>query len=266
MTCRYEERRVADPLRVLRGVYEFAGSAGPQRFSVDRVSSGFGCAGSHDPSFDRRRESVRRAARAPREDPRRQGAGGEREMRIAQIIDALQVSGGAERLQLLFAETVAHSDVELTIITLRHNDPEMVDALERLGVRVVSFPSRRFLSPARAVALLRFLRRESFDVVHTHLVRSTVLGVLAGRAAAIPTVATLHNTRTKTASTRGAARCRRVRAPVTPPTAWSRLDGRRRASSARGCAAGTSTSFRTAWTKAARSRLRSATRSAAIWA
>lgn len=116
-------------------------------------------------------------------------------MRIAQIIDALQMSGGAERLQLLFAETVADAGVELTVITLRRNDPEMVAALEALGVRVVSFPSRRFLSPARAVALLRFLRRESFDVVHTHLVRSTVLGVLAGRAAAIPTVATVHNTR-----------------------------------------------------------------------
>lgn len=37
MTCRYEEL-VADPLRVLRGVYEFAGSAGPRHFPVDRVS------------------------------------------------------------------------------------------------------------------------------------------------------------------------------------------------------------------------------------
>jgi glycosyltransferase involved in cell wall biosynthesis len=116
-------------------------------------------------------------------------------MRVAQVIDALQASGGAERLQMLFAETVAGSEVELTVITLRRSDPKVVERLEALGARVVSFPARRFVSPSRALELLLFLRREGFDVVHTHLVRSTVLGVLAGRAAAIPTVATLHNTR-----------------------------------------------------------------------
>jgi glycosyltransferase involved in cell wall biosynthesis len=116
-------------------------------------------------------------------------------MRVAQVIDSLRMSGGAERLQLLFAKAVAGSDVALTVITLRVSDPGMVSALEALGVRVVAFPAGSFLSPARALRLTRFLRRESFDVIHTHLVRATVLGILAGRAAAIPTVATLHNTR-----------------------------------------------------------------------
>ena len=116
-------------------------------------------------------------------------------MRVAQVIDSLRMSGGAERLQLLFAKAVAGSDVALTVITLRGSDPGMVSALEALGARVVSFPAGSFLSPARALRFTRFLRRESFDVIHTHLVRATVLGILAGRVAAIPTVATLHNTR-----------------------------------------------------------------------
>jgi L-malate glycosyltransferase len=116
-------------------------------------------------------------------------------MRVVQIIDGLHAFGGAERLQLLFAETVVDSNVQLTVVTLRQSDPAVVKQLESLGVRVLSFPARRFWSPRRAYQLLRFLRSEPFDVVHTHLVRATVLGVLLGRAAAISTVATLHNTR-----------------------------------------------------------------------
>ena len=100
-------------------------------------------------------------------------------MRVVQIIDGLHSHGGAERLQILFAETAVDSDVELTVITLRESDPAVLKELESLGVRVISFPARRFWSPRRAIALLRFLRSEPFDVVHTHLVRATVLGVLA---------------------------------------------------------------------------------------
>jgi glycosyltransferase involved in cell wall biosynthesis len=116
-------------------------------------------------------------------------------VRIVQVIDSLRVAGGAERLQRLFAEAVSDLDVELTIVTLRESQPDAVAPIESLGVRVVAFPSRGFLSPTRAVRLLRFLRREAFDVIHTHLVRATILGVIAGRIASIPTVATLHNTR-----------------------------------------------------------------------
>jgi glycosyltransferase involved in cell wall biosynthesis len=116
-------------------------------------------------------------------------------MRVAQIIDGLRLSGGAERLQLLFAEAVADTDVELTVVTLRPGPARASEALEAFGARVVEFPAKRFAAPTRALRLARFLRREAFDVVHTHLVRSTILGTVAGRVASIPTVATLHNTR-----------------------------------------------------------------------
>lgn len=116
-------------------------------------------------------------------------------MRVVQVIDSLRVAGGAERMQRLFAEAVSGLDVELTIVTLRESQPAAVAPFGSLGVRVVAFPSRGFLSPTRALRLLRFLRRGAFDVLHAHLVRATILGVLAGRAASIPTVATLHNTR-----------------------------------------------------------------------
>ncbi len=116
-------------------------------------------------------------------------------MRLVQIIDSLRIGGGAERLQQSFARAVAGSGVEITVITLREGELRARQALEALEVRVVPFPARRFLSPARASRVLGFLRAERFDVAHTHLVRATVLGVPAARAAGIPTVTTLHNTR-----------------------------------------------------------------------
>jgi glycosyltransferase involved in cell wall biosynthesis len=116
-------------------------------------------------------------------------------MHVVQVIDELRTSGGAERLQWSFAEAVQDLDIDLTVMTLHENDPRCVSELEALGVRVVCFPAARFLSLRRAFQFSRFLRNNHFDVAHVHLVRSTVLGCLAARAAGVPTVATIHNTR-----------------------------------------------------------------------
>jgi glycosyltransferase involved in cell wall biosynthesis len=116
-------------------------------------------------------------------------------MRVVQIIDELRASGGAERLQLTLAEALETSDVELTVLTLHDNDPEFEQALRDRGAHVASFPASRFGSARRAFRLARFLRSEHIDVLHTHLVRSTILGGIAGSLAGIPIVTTLHNTR-----------------------------------------------------------------------
>ncbi len=118
-------------------------------------------------------------------------------MRIAQIIDRVHVTGGAERLQHTFAEALDPRLVELTVITLREF-PDSEAELRDRGVRVVTFPARSFADPRRAHALLRFIRGERFDLLHAHLVRSTVLAGLAGELTRTPLVVTLHNTRRST--------------------------------------------------------------------
>jgi glycosyltransferase involved in cell wall biosynthesis len=115
-------------------------------------------------------------------------------MRVAQVIDRVHVSGGAEHLQYTFAEALDPRIVELTVITLRDSLPEAVAALRDRGVRVVAFPSRAFADPKRARELVRFVREERFALLHAHLVRATVLAGLAGRLTGTPVVATLHNT------------------------------------------------------------------------
>jgi glycosyltransferase involved in cell wall biosynthesis len=115
-------------------------------------------------------------------------------MRVAQIIDGLRPAGGAERLQRSFAEAVRGQDIELTVVTLHQDDIEAERELEALGAKVVNFTARRFASARRALALQRFLKEERFDVLHAHLVRSTILGSLAARTVGMPMVATIHNT------------------------------------------------------------------------
>jgi glycosyltransferase involved in cell wall biosynthesis len=116
-------------------------------------------------------------------------------VRVAQIIDALRPAGGAERLQRSFAEAVQGRSVDLSILTLGRNDPCTVEAIRDMGVTVKAFPARSFVSPRRARNLFRYVREEGFDILHTHLVRSTLLGGLAGRISGVPVVSTIHNTR-----------------------------------------------------------------------
>ncbi len=116
-------------------------------------------------------------------------------MRVLQMIDEMRLGGGAEQLQCSLAAAVRGSGVELVVLTLHENEARAEAELRALGATVVSLPSRRFASPTRAVRLARFVRSGDFDVIHTHLVRSTILGALVGRAAGIPVVTTLHNTR-----------------------------------------------------------------------
>jgi glycosyltransferase involved in cell wall biosynthesis len=114
-------------------------------------------------------------------------------MRVVQIIDGLRLAGGAERLQQTLVEATRPLGIDVTMVTMGSDEAASVREMEALGVRVVRFPARRFLSPGRALRLRRFLREERFDVAHTHLVRSTVLGAAAARSVGTPVVATIHN-------------------------------------------------------------------------
>ncbi len=115
-------------------------------------------------------------------------------MRVAQIIDRIRLVGGAERLQTTLAEEMEHRDIDLSVLTLHENDSEAERRIRELGVEVHAFPAKRFWSPRRLLRLAAYMRERRFDVVHSHLVRSTMLGLPVARACGSATVATLHNT------------------------------------------------------------------------
>ncbi|MCB0208055.1 MAG: glycosyltransferase [Anaerolineae bacterium] len=115
-------------------------------------------------------------------------------MHVVQIIDGLHY-GGAQKMQVVLAQEMRRRNVKLTVISLRDETEGATTAqeLRDLGARVAFFPGNRLFDPGRIWRMVRFLRQESFDIVHAHLTYANILGTLTGRLAGIPTIASLRN-------------------------------------------------------------------------
>ena len=115
-------------------------------------------------------------------------------MHIIQIIDLLKF-GGAQKLLITFAAECRVRQIDLTIISVSHkNEPRIIDELKALGAQVHSIPTLGILFDLKRFwQLVKLLRREPADIIHTHLTISNVIGTLAGKIVGVPTVASLHN-------------------------------------------------------------------------
>jgi glycosyltransferase involved in cell wall biosynthesis len=112
-------------------------------------------------------------------------------IKILQIIDLLQW-GGAQKMQVFLAEQLQNRDVELTIVSLNASMGSPVpEILRQRGMRVVVFPFPKFLSFRSFWRLFDFIRREKFDLIHTHLTYSNILGTIIGRMTGTPVIASL---------------------------------------------------------------------------
>lgn len=95
--------------------------------------------------------------------------------------------GGAERLivdVVRAAKNEGHCDPQVAVLTdagdLRHE-------FSGSGVPVRSLGIERALQAPLAIArLTRLIARERFDVVHTHLIHASAIGLLAGKLARVP--------------------------------------------------------------------------------
>ena len=123
-------------------------------------------------------------------------------MRIAHLIDALGW-GGAQTLLLTFAESAQKYDVETMVIGVKPDRKKspLPDLIRENGARVISLTHRKIYDPAAVPTIVRLLKKEKIELVHTHLSHSNIYGCFAGKIVHIPSVATLHNTHTNTYST-----------------------------------------------------------------
>lgn len=114
-------------------------------------------------------------------------------MHIVQLIDALSW-GGAQKLILTFAEASAQA-TKITVIGLRPKSPDVsfTGELEALGVKVIEMDALGLFNVKRILQLVRFLRAEKVDAIHTHMIYSNIIGSLAGWLSGVPVVTTLHN-------------------------------------------------------------------------
>jgi glycosyltransferase involved in cell wall biosynthesis len=124
-------------------------------------------------------------------------------IRVLQLIDSLAL-GGAERVVTLLATNINRERFEIVPCILKSSGPLEAE-LKAAGVpcRVLGFQRRSILTgPLFAVDVLRILtalkeilRDLSIDIIHTHLLDSTLIGIIAARSLGTPAICvTIHST------------------------------------------------------------------------
>ena len=113
-----------------------------------------------------------------------------RPLRVAVLITRLE--GGAGVLALRGAMALDPRSYQLTIIT-GQGSSRLLSEARAAGLTVMAEPALRTpIDPVRDVVALRrlevLLRRERFDVAHTHTAKAGTLGRLAARRAAVPRI------------------------------------------------------------------------------
>jgi glycosyltransferase involved in cell wall biosynthesis len=109
-------------------------------------------------------------------------------------VHRLRGVGGSERHLLTLLPALRARGVDARFLGLDVGDPgPFYDQLRQAGVPFERARSPRDVDPLLAAALIRAVRRERPDVVHTHLVHADVYGALAALAGRVALVSTKHN-------------------------------------------------------------------------
>src|ERR1700682_188698 len=101
-----------------------------------------------------------------------------RRIRVAYCLDSFAI-GGTELNAVRTAEALDPDRIELCIFHLQTHGP-LRSRYERLGVPMTHMPIPNLYSPRTAVQgmrLVRLLRRENVDVVHSHDVYCNIFAV-----------------------------------------------------------------------------------------
>ena len=113
-----------------------------------------------------------------------------RRRKVFYLVDSLNV-GGTETQAVELALRLPVSEYEIMMGCLRAQGP-LLEKLRGSAVKVREFhPSGGLDSAAglyELIRLARYLRREKFDVVHTHDLWSNLMGVPAARLAGVPAI------------------------------------------------------------------------------
>jgi glycosyltransferase involved in cell wall biosynthesis len=110
-------------------------------------------------------------------------------MKILMLVDGIgPTTGGGERMAAGLASTLATRGHEIVLCVTRVSSPEHRKPLERAGVRVLSLERRGRLRFWAFRPLVKLLRGEEIQVIHSHKFGSNVWGVLLGRLCRVPVV------------------------------------------------------------------------------
>jgi glycosyltransferase involved in cell wall biosynthesis len=117
-----------------------------------------------------------------------------RRLRVLYLIDHVGITGGAERFMTGLATHLPADRVEVWVCSTRLGYPAAIDYITAAGVRHVSLGRRRKWDAYRFGQLVSLLRRERFDVLHSHMFGSNTWAATLGPMCGVPvTIAHEHN-------------------------------------------------------------------------
>lgn len=116
-------------------------------------------------------------------------------LRIIQYITPSQI-GGAEVHVTALADKLQRRGHQVTVVC-PHGRPLVPELLAR-GLQVRSPRTMGKCDPFMLARLVRWLRADRAEVLHTHLSTASLLGSLASRLAGVPAIATVHGLNTRT--------------------------------------------------------------------
>jgi len=111
--------------------------------------------------------------------------------RVARVISYLPVGGVEKRLLAVLKKLKGDFDVEVICI---HSRGKLAPLFEEAGIPITVIPFKSRLHPVSLYRLASYLKKRRVDIVHTHMYRPNVSGVLAARLAGVPVViSNVHN-------------------------------------------------------------------------
>ena len=114
-------------------------------------------------------------------------------MKILHVITSLEV-GGAEKLMVDLLPQLKGRGVEAELLVFVGNRTMFYDQLEREGVKITSFSDKGSVyNPLHLIRLYRFLRRNHFDVIHTHNTAPQLFSAIVAMLSSLTLVTTEHS-------------------------------------------------------------------------
>jgi glycosyltransferase involved in cell wall biosynthesis len=111
-----------------------------------------------------------------------------RRLRVLFVINQVAAWGGAERFAAGLATHMPRDRVEPWVCCTRNGDDEAVGSLIDAGVRYICLGRQAKWDVHRLMPLLALVRRERFDVIHSHMFGSNVWASLVGRTCRVPVI------------------------------------------------------------------------------
>jgi glycosyltransferase involved in cell wall biosynthesis len=109
-------------------------------------------------------------------------------IRVVMLIDKLLNPSGAERFAIGLASELAARGFDVTLCATRKVSPQVAADLGDAGVRLLVLGRRSTLDLRPLVGLIGRLRSERVEVLHGHMLGSSVWAALLGKVAGVPVV------------------------------------------------------------------------------